>query len=72
MSTTLIKNAAWVIAWDEGLGRHVYRRGVDVAFTDDRVAFLGRGFTGAADRTIDGSRPPRHARADRHPFASRA
>src|SRR5207302_1550109 len=55
MSTTLIKNAAWVIAWDEGLGRHVYRRGVDVAFTDDRVAFLGRGFTGAADQTIDGS-----------------
>ena len=48
MSTTLIKNAAWVIAWDEGLGRHVYRRGVDVAFTDDRVAFLGRDI-GATD-----------------------
>jgi 5-methylthioadenosine/S-adenosylhomocysteine deaminase len=55
MSTTVIKNAAWVIAWDEGLGRHVYRRDVDVAFADNQVTFLGRGFTGAADRTIDGS-----------------
>ncbi len=55
MSTTVIKNAAWVIAWDEGSGRHVYRRGVDVAFADDRVTFLGRGFAGTAERTIDGS-----------------
>jgi len=55
MSTTVIKNAAWVIAWDEASARHVYRRGVDVAFTDDRISFLGRGFTGLADRTIDGS-----------------
>ena len=55
MSTTVIKNAAWVIAWDEASARHVYRRNVDVAFTDDRVTFLGRGFTGTADRTIDGS-----------------
>ena len=55
MSTTLIKNAAWVIAWDEADARHVYHRNVDVAFADDRVTFLGRGFTGTADRTIDGS-----------------
>jgi 5-methylthioadenosine/S-adenosylhomocysteine deaminase len=55
MSTTLIKNAAWAIAWDEGLSRHVYRRGVDVAFTDDRIGFVGPGFSGAADKTIDGS-----------------
>jgi 5-methylthioadenosine/S-adenosylhomocysteine deaminase len=55
MPTTLIKNAAWVIAWDEASARHVYRRGVDVAFADDRVTFLGRGFTGAPDRTINGS-----------------
>jgi 5-methylthioadenosine/S-adenosylhomocysteine deaminase len=55
MPTTVVKNAAWVIAWDEGLGRHVYRRNVDVAFADDRITFLGRGFTGTANRTIDGS-----------------
>src|SRR5207244_13361934 len=55
MTTTVIKNAAWVVAWDEGSGRHTYRRDVDVAFTDDRISFLGRGFAGAADRVIDGS-----------------
>src|SRR5205823_14859101 len=43
MSTTLIKNAAWAIVWDEKLGRQVYRRGVDVAFSDDRLSFVGRG-----------------------------
>ena len=54
MSTTVIKNAAWVIGWDEASARHVYRRGVDVVFEDDRISFLGRGFTGTAERTIDG------------------
>ena len=55
MTTTVIRNAAWAIAWDEALGRHVYRRGVDLAFEGDRIAFLGRGFAGPADRVIDGS-----------------
>src|SRR6202049_3967211 len=55
MSTTVIKNTPWVIAWDEVAARHVYRRNVDVAFADDRITFIGRGFTGTADRTIDGS-----------------
>jgi 5-methylthioadenosine/S-adenosylhomocysteine deaminase len=55
MATTVIKNAAWVIAWDEGASRHVYRRGIDVAFSDDRIIFLGKDFAGVADRVIDGS-----------------
>ena len=56
MPTTVIRNADWVIAWDAAAGRHVYRRGVDVAFTDDRIAFIGPNFAGPADRTIDGAR----------------
>jgi 5-methylthioadenosine/S-adenosylhomocysteine deaminase len=56
MPTTLIKNADWTIAWDEMAGHHVYRRGVDLAFTDNRVVFLGKGFTETADRIIDGGR----------------
>ncbi len=55
MGTTVIKNAAWVIAWDEAAGRHHYRRGMDVAFTDDRIVSIGRDFTGTADRVIDGA-----------------
>ncbi|HEV8679015.1 MAG TPA: amidohydrolase family protein [Stellaceae bacterium] len=55
MTTTVIRNAAWMIAWDEGLRRHTYRRNVDLAFTDDGIAFIGRDFAGPADRVIDGS-----------------
>src|SRR6516164_11046342 len=54
MSTTVIKNADWVIAWDEGAGRHVYRRGADVAFADDMIIFVGRNYPAIPDRVIDG------------------
>ncbi len=54
MTTTVIRNAAWVAAWDAAAGRHTYRCGVDLAFTDDRITHLGPGFAGTADRVIDG------------------
>ena len=54
MTTTLIKNADWVVAWDEIATRHVYRRGIDIAFDDDRIAFLGRDYSGPADDILDG------------------
>ena len=59
MPTTLIRNADWAIAWDQAPGepggRHVYRRGVDLAFADGRIEFLGKSYPGAADRVIDGA-----------------
>jgi 5-methylthioadenosine/S-adenosylhomocysteine deaminase len=55
MPTTVIKNAAWVIAWDEAAGRHTYRRDVDVAFADDRITHVGADYAGTAERTVDGS-----------------
>src|SRR5262245_21252202 len=55
MPTTLIKNAAWVVAWDETDGRQSYRRNVYVAFTDHRIVHVGKGFAGDADRVIDGA-----------------
>ena len=54
MSTIVIRNAAWVIAWDEAAGRHVYHRDVDLAF-DDRIISIGPNYTGSADRVIDGA-----------------
>src|SRR5271170_5061761 len=54
MTTTVIKNADWVITWDEGGSRQVYRRGVDITFTGDRIAFVGRNYAGPADQIIDG------------------
>ena len=54
MTTTVIRNADWVVAWNESAGLHVYRRGVDIAFADDTIAYVGRNYPGAADRVIDG------------------
>jgi 5-methylthioadenosine/S-adenosylhomocysteine deaminase len=54
MTTTVIRNADWVIAWDEAAGRHVYRRGIDVVFADGTITFVGRDYAGTADRMIDG------------------
>ena len=54
-TTTCIRKAAWVAAWDGAAERHVYQRDVDVAFTDDRIVHVGADYTGAVDRTIDGA-----------------
>ena len=39
---TIIRNAAWVVCWDEGTKSHVYRRDVDVAFADGAITAIGR------------------------------
>jgi len=54
MSTTVVKNADWIIAWNEARGRHEYLRDGDLAFTDDKIAYVGRGYSGRADREISG------------------
>lgn len=54
MTTTLIRNADWAIAWDADAARHVYRQGIDVAFADDRIVHVGPGFAGEVDETVDG------------------
>ena len=54
MSTTLIKGADWVVAWDAGAKRHVYRKGVDVAFSGDAITHVGPDFKESADTVIEG------------------
>jgi 5-methylthioadenosine/S-adenosylhomocysteine deaminase len=56
MSTTLIKDAAWVIAWDAATKRQIYRRDIDVAFADDTLVHIGPGHAGTADEVVDGRR----------------
>lgn len=55
MTTTLIKDADWVIAWDAAAGCHVYKRGADVVFSDDRLIHVGKHYAGAADVTVPGA-----------------
>ena len=54
-STTCIRNAACIVAWDATNRRHAYLMGGDVAFTGDTISFVGKRYDGAADTTIDGT-----------------
>lgn len=59
MGITLIRNAAFVIAWDAAARRHAYMPDADLAFGDDAegggaISFVGRGYDGPADSVIDG------------------
>jgi cytosine/adenosine deaminase-related metal-dependent hydrolase len=53
MPITVIKNADWTIAWQARPGRHVYMRGVDVAFAGDTITHVGKDYAGPADKVID-------------------
>ena len=54
-TTTCIRNAACIVAWDATNQRHAYLMGGDVAFTDDTLTYIGRHYDGAVDTTIDGT-----------------
>ncbi len=54
MSTTLIRNAEWAIVWDANEKRHVYRKGIDLAFDSHGITHVGPSFTSTADATVDG------------------
>ncbi|MDB5377959.1 MAG: N-ethylammeline chlorohydrolase [Rubritepida sp.] len=55
MTSTLIKGADLVVAWDASEKRHAYMPGADVAFEDGVIRFVGRGYEGVADEVISGS-----------------
>lgn len=52
--TTVIRNAAWVVAWDDANARHVYLRDADVAFRGTEITHVGGHFEESATREIDG------------------
>ncbi|MFX4219498.1 MAG: hypothetical protein ACMVO3_00135 [Thalassobaculum sp.] len=51
----MIRNAAWIVAWDAKEGRHVYLKGGDVVFANGVVTQVGGRFAGEADVEMDGS-----------------
>ena len=53
--TVCVKNADWVVAWDESSRRHAYLERGDVVFADDRSRSWGATMPGRRDQTIDGS-----------------
>ena len=49
-STTCIRDAACIVAWDAANHRHAYLMGGDVAFSDDTLSFVGRHYDGMRTR----------------------
>lgn len=54
VTTTVIRNAAWIAGWDASEGRHVYLRDADVVFAGKRIVQVGGTYAGAFGREIDG------------------
>ncbi len=53
-STTRIRDADWVVAFDPSRGKHVYRRGIDVEFSGNSITHVGASRDAKADAEIDG------------------
>ena len=54
MTTTVIRNAPWLVGWDAANQRHVYLNDGDVAFTDGLIDHVGGRYTGPSEVEIDG------------------
>ena len=54
MPTTCIRNAAWIVAWDQAASTHAYLRDADLAFTGTTIGFIGKHYSGPVDTEIDG------------------
>jgi 5-methylthioadenosine/S-adenosylhomocysteine deaminase len=54
-TTTVVRNAAWVIAWDDDTSQHVYMQDSDVAFSKAEILYVGPSYQGDADNEIAGS-----------------
>jgi cytosine/adenosine deaminase-related metal-dependent hydrolase len=53
--TTCIRNADWVVAWDDATRSHKYLQGADVAFTDDAIVHVGGRYEDAVDEEVSGA-----------------
>ena len=54
-ATTVIRNAAWIVAYDEKRDGHKYVRDGDIAFRGDKIIFIGDRFDEPADHSVDGT-----------------
>ncbi len=54
MSTVCIRNASWIVAWDDTDAAHKYLQDGDVAFSDGTIDFVGKSYAGPVDIEIDG------------------
>ncbi len=53
---TVVRNADWIVAWDDKAERHVYLRDADVAFRGGELISVGGKYDGETAHEIDGRR----------------
>ena len=51
--TTILRGAAWIVAWDETHQRHAYLRDTDVVFTGNTIVHVGPGYDEPVDVEVD-------------------
>ncbi len=54
VDTTVIRNAAWVVAWDARDSKQIYLRDADIAFAGSEIVHVGARYEGDVAREIDG------------------
>ena len=54
VQTTIIRDAAWIVAWDAANQRHAYVRDADVVFTGNTIIHVGPGYQEPVDVEVDG------------------
>ncbi len=54
MTTTCVRKASWVVAWNAAKRTHEYLRNADVAFTGNEIDYVGSDYAGRVDEEIDG------------------
>ena len=56
MPTTIcVRNAPWIVAWDDATKTHAYIQDADLVFTDGTIIHAGKHYSGPVDETIDGT-----------------
>ena len=53
-TTTVIRNARWLIAWDEAGKQQVFLQGADLAFRGNEIIHCGPDYNGPVDVEVDG------------------
>jgi 5-methylthioadenosine/S-adenosylhomocysteine deaminase len=52
-TTTVFRDAAWLVVWDAARAKHVYRRHVDLAMRGSKIVFIGKNCSEPADVEVD-------------------
>jgi 5-methylthioadenosine/S-adenosylhomocysteine deaminase len=52
---TVVRGAAWVVAWDESASQHVYMQDADIVFSKAGILYVGPTYEGHVDEVIAGA-----------------